>query len=107
MRSFFTVVGAVVVVVGIIVGMQFLGLGLKQYIAPKSMALDNQIFKESAQYNDGMVRDLENLQLEYAAASGPQKATMKAIILHRFSVYPTDRLPPNLRSFYLELRSQQ
>jgi hypothetical protein len=51
-----------------------------------------------------MLRDLQNLQMEYLKANDEQKAALKAIILHRFSVYEVDRLPIELRSFYVEIK---
>jgi hypothetical protein len=34
-------------------------------------------FKESQTYNDGMIRDLENLQMEYMKSNDEQKAALK------------------------------
>jgi len=76
-----------------------------KYFAPKYRAVDNQVFKQSEQYNDGMIRDLENLQMEYTNADAEHKQALRAIVLHRFSVYDTNRLPYNLRSFYEQLKS--
>jgi hypothetical protein len=76
-----------------------------QYFAPKYRAVDNQVFKQSEQYNDGMIRDLENLQMDYIAADSAHKDALRAIVLHRFSVYPEDKMPPNLRNFYNDLKA--
>ena len=76
-----------------------------QYFAPKYRAVDNQVFKQSEQYNDGMIRDLENLQIEYINADAEKKQALRAIVLHRFSVYPEDKMPPNLRNFYNNLKA--
>jgi len=76
-----------------------------QYFAPKYRAVDNQVFKQSEQYNDGMIRDLENLQMDYINADKDHKDVLRAIVLHRFSVYPEDKLPPNLRNFYNDLKA--
>jgi hypothetical protein len=76
-----------------------------QYFAPKYRAVDNEVFKQSEQYNDGMIRDLENLQMDYIAADSAHKDALRAIVLHRFSVYPEDKMPPNLRNFYNDLRA--
>jgi len=76
-----------------------------QYFAPKYRAVDNQVFKQSEQYNDGMIRDLENLQIEYVSADAEKKQALRAIVLHRFSVYPEDKMPPNLRNFYNDLKA--
>ena len=88
-----------------IFGLTFLGYKSYEFFAPKYRAVDNQVFKESEQYNDGMIRDLENLQMEYIKADDAGKQALKAITLHRFSVYPEDRMPPNLRNFYNDLKA--
>jgi len=75
------------------------------YFAPKYRAVDNEVFKQSEQYNDGMIRDLENLQMDYINADKDHKDALRAIVLHRFSVYPEDKLPPNLRNFYNDLKA--
>jgi hypothetical protein len=76
-----------------------------QYFAPKYRQVDNQVFKQSEQYNDGMIRDLENLQIEYIGSDAEKKQALRAIVLHRFSVYPEDKMPPNLRNFYNDLKA--
>lgn len=76
-----------------------------QYFAPKYRAVDNEVFKQSEQYNDGMIRDLENLQVEYINGDADKKQALRAIVLHRFSVYPAEKMPPNLRNFYEQLKA--
>ena len=76
-----------------------------QYFAPKYRQVDNEVFKQSEQYNDGMIRDLENLQIEYINADAEKKQALRAIVLHRFSVYPEDKMPPTLRNFYNSLKA--
>jgi hypothetical protein len=88
-----------------IFGLSYLGYESYKFFAPKYRQVDNQVFKESEQYNDGMIRDLENLQLEYISADKEHKDALRAITLHRFSVYPEDKMPPNLRNFYNSLKA--
>ena len=107
LKEMFGAVGAVVVGAFLIFVLSFGGYEMYKFFAPKYRAVENQVFKESEQYNDGMIRDLENLQLEYINADKEHKDALRAIVLHRFSVYPEDRMPPNLRNFYNQLRSGQ
>jgi hypothetical protein len=96
---------AVALAIAALFGISYLGYLSYSYFAPKYRAVDAQVFKESEQYNEGMVRDLEELELDYIKADDTQKATLKSIILHRFEVYDENRLPPDLRMFYNDLRS--
>lgn len=104
-KGIFTAIAALVLFLAFVFGMSLFGFGMNSFFAPKYRALDNQVYKESTQYNEGMIRDLENLQLEYMKANDTQKAALKDIILHRFSVYDVNRLPNNLYTFYTKLRS--
>jgi hypothetical protein len=104
-KGFFGVIGAVCLFFAVVFGLQLFGLANYSFFAPKYRAVDNQVYHESEQYNEGMIRDLENLQMEYMKANDTQKAGLKDIIIHRFSVYDVNKLPPNLFSFYNDLRS--
>jgi len=104
-KEMFGAVGALVFGALLIFALAFGSYEMYSFFAPKYRAVDNQVFKESEQYNDGMIRDLENLQLEYINADKDHKDALRAIVLHRFSVYPEDKMPPNLRNFYNDLRA--
>lgn len=97
----------VLVIVGGLIGAPFLAYHAHKYFAPRFAAVNREVFKQSPSYNDGMVRDLENLMMEYKAASKEHQTALRSVILHRFSVYPEDKLPENLLSFYVQLRSEQ
>lgn len=91
--------------IGVATGLSFAGYESYRYFAPRYTAVDSAVFHESIQYNEGMVRELEKLQLDYMGATPDQKQTLKAVIFHKFSVYPQDRLPADLRNFYTQLQA--
>ena len=80
-----------------------LGLFSFAFFNPKIEAVRYRTYQESQTYNEGMVRDLENLKMEYIQASPEQRGMLRSTIIHRFSVYPTDRLPMDLQAFYATL----
>ena len=92
--------GAIVLWVALLVGAAFLMFSLNSYFAPKYRALDSKVFHESEQYNEGMIRDLSELQRQYVMSDDNGKAALRPIIRHRFSVYDKDKLPTDLRVFY-------
>jgi hypothetical protein len=97
---------AVALAIAALFGISYLGYLSYNYFAPKYRAVDAQVFKESEQYNEGMVRDLEELELEYIKSTNTQnKDALKSIIIHRFEAYDENRLPADLRMFYNDLRS--
>ena len=70
------------------------------FFAPRYRAVDSKVFHESEQYNEGMVRDLTELQRQYVTSDEAGKEALKPIIRHRFEVYPEDKMPADLRNFY-------
>jgi hypothetical protein len=62
-KGIFASIGAVIGLMIVVFALNLFGLAQFQFFAPKVRAVENQVFKESEQYNDGMVRDLENLQM--------------------------------------------
>lgn len=104
-----TVFGFGVWVFTLLVVPLFLGLGYLSYLAysfyaPRYEQVRYNTFKESQAYNDGMLRDLQNLRMDYLKADKEQKAALRAITLHRFSVYDAEKLPADLRQFYAALQ---
>jgi hypothetical protein len=104
-KNFFASVGMVLVVAAAVFGLAFGSFEMYKFFAPKYRAVDNQVFKESEQYNDGMIRDLEELEMQYVSATDVQKQALKSIIIHRFEVYDENRLPADLRMFYNDLKT--
>ena len=100
----FGVWGITLVLLPLIGALGYISYLAYSFYAPKYEQVRYDTFKQSQTYNDGMLRDLQDLQMEYTKANDEQKAALKAIILHRFAVYDVDRLPPDLQSFYNSLR---
>lgn len=76
------------------------GLASFAFFAPKVEQVRYNTFKESQAYNDGMLRDLQNLKMEYQRGNPEQQAALKAIVIQRFSAYDVNKLPVDLQSFY-------
>lgn len=104
MKEFFGAVLSAVLIgclaVVLVFGISFGSYKMYEFFAPKYTAVDAKVFKESVQYNEGMIRDLSELQRQYITADAEGKAALKPIIIHRFEVYDETRLPADLRSFY-------
>ena len=93
----------IILLLAIIFSVGLFGFGMNAFFAPKYRALENKVFKESEQYNDGMVRDFENLRLEYLKAKDvDSKKVIALTIKHRFSVY-LDKLNYDQKQFYNSL----
>jgi len=74
--------------------------------APGYEQTRRQVFEQSKAYNQGMLQELENMQLEYLKASPEGKDAMASIILHRASEYGEAKLPSDLRIFIADLKQK-
>ena len=81
-----------------------LSLLLKRTFGVADANADRRIFEQSQSYNEGMIRDLEHLQQQYVAAPVGERGALRALIIHRFEVYPEQELPADLRAFYSTIK---
>ena len=100
LKTIFVTIAGIVLAIGVSFGAAYIGLQMNTFFQPRYRALDVKVFKESEQYNDGMVRDLAELKRQYDQADDAGKAALRPIIRHRFEVYDTNKLPDDLKSFY-------
>jgi len=98
-----TYVGIIVLALAVLFGLSYVAFESYAFFAPRYTAVDAKVFKQSVQYNEGMIRDLENLKMDYYHSDDAGKQALRPIILHRFSVYDRDRLPADLQQFYNQL----
>ena len=82
------------------IGLSFVGFKTYEFFAPRYVAVDAKVYKESIQSNEGMIRDLSELQRQYITSGNAGKAALRPIIRHRFEVYDESRLPADLAAFY-------
>lgn len=69
-----------------------------------------QIFEQSRAFNQGMVQELENMEVEYTTSKDPKaKEALASVILHRASGYNMDDpiVPAELRTFVQGLKDKQ
>ena len=101
------VLGYIILACIAVFGLAYGSYQLYAFFSPRYTAVDYKVFKESQQYNEGMIRDLENIKMQYLSAMPEQKQSLRALTLHRFSIYPQDSMPPDLLNFYNQLQGAQ
>ncbi len=79
-------------------------LALNKVFMPAQEQVRHDTFKQSQAYRDGMVAELENMQMEYVQADAAHKPALAAIILHRSASVNRADLTPELRSFLQEIQ---
>ena len=77
---------------------------LYKVFAPKYEQVRRETFEQTKSYRQGMVQELENMQLAYVKADSAGKRAMAPIILHRAADAQPSTLTPDLNSFLTELR---
>jgi hypothetical protein len=85
----------------IITGNEFF---LYKFFGPKTEAVRRQIFENTKSYNQGMVQELRNAQLDYVKAKGTEKKAIASIILHETADYDESKLPDDLKQFIEDLK---
>lgn len=105
--DFFRVIGILIFIGATIAGLSYASWYGYNYYAPKYEESRRKTFEQSRAFNEGMIRDLQNLRLDYLKADANGKSALRSTIIHRFSVYDKQSLPAELRLFYSQLESAQ
>jgi hypothetical protein len=107
MKEFFGLISIIITLLFLatatIFGLSYLGYLSTAFYQPRYEEIRRQTFEQSRAFNEGMVRDLENIKMQYMTATDTEKVGLRAVVIHRFSVYPQDQLPPDLQLFYSQL----
>jgi len=106
-KEMLTFVGWVILFIAVIFGIGYVSYQYTNIFSPKYEQVRYNTFKESQSYNDGMMRDLQNMQMEYAKADENGKAIIRSTALHRFASYDVEKLPMDLKTFYYQLKNGQ
>jgi hypothetical protein len=77
-----------------------------KFFAPKYANVQREVFENTKSYRQGMVQQLQQLQLEYARTTDANaKATIRSVVLHRYADFPEDACDSDLRAFLRQMRS--
>jgi cytochrome c556 len=97
-------ISVVVIALGVVAA-TFGAYELYAYFAPKYEAVRREVMTESRYYNEASIRELYRLKRQYdAAKTEEEKATIVAAARHEFSIYPEDRLPPDLHGWMVAIK---
>ena len=69
------------------------------HYAPRYEDVRRETYEHSRAFQEGTLRDLDNLRLEYARGDDAQKAAIADTARHRLADVPIEQLPPALRTF--------
>jgi hypothetical protein len=106
MKTIGTIIGSVVLILALMWGIQGSDFFIYKVFAPKYEGVRRQVFEQSKAYNQGMIQELENMRFEYIKAEDSHRAALASIILHRASEFPWEQMPPDLRQFVQQLKSE-
>jgi hypothetical protein len=103
------VVLAVIAFVAVVVGLSELGYQLDKHYQPLQEQVRANTFAQSQTFNEGMVRDLQNLRLQYLAVgeTADQKTAIRDTVRQRYAAYDPAKLPSDLALFYNQMNNTQ
>ena len=108
------IAGVIIASLMAIFAITWLGKGneffLYKVFAPQQESVRRQVFEQSRAFNQSMVQELENMEVEYVREKDPAaKQAMASVILHRASGYNlNDRgVSADLRFFIENLKTER
>lgn len=105
MKEFGRLIAIGALFVAVIFGLSYLGYLGSMFFAPRYEAIRRDVMIESRAYSESSVRELYRLREQYInASSDDARSALRSMTLHEFSIFPRDRLPPDLQTFYATLQ---
>lgn len=80
---------------------------LYKTFAPKYEDVRRETFEHSKAYNQGMIQELQAMQLQYVEAEQAHKDALASVILRRVADYDESKLPADLREFVQTLKRER
>jgi hypothetical protein len=107
MKIVVAVIGAIVVVLCLVFGLNYFGYANFSFFAPKYAAVQNKVFHNSPAYTQGMQQQLLASEEQYVQDAGnhEKRAAMRSLIIDQFSAYHGP-LTPSLKKFYAEIQTR-
>lgn len=104
MKAVFGIVGAALLFVAVIFGLNFLGFANYAFFAPKYEGVRRDVMIESRAYSEATTREMYRLKLQYTQAKTPEeKDTIAAMAKHEAQAFDISRLPLDLQYFIKSL----
>lgn len=102
-----SVLGAIVLLLGLTWIFQGNDFFLYQKFAPQYEQTRRQVFEKSKAYNQGTIQNLRDAERDYITAPPDRRAGLGSVIIQQYADYPDENLPNDLRVFMSCLRSHQ
>ena len=78
-----------------------------KFFAPKQEAVRTQVYRQSQAQQDGVINELQKLQLEYANATNPDaKDIIVDAVIHKSAQF-TGQLTPSLEGFVAKCKASR
>jgi hypothetical protein len=79
---------------------------MQAHYAPKFEDVRRETYEHSRAFTEGTIRDLQNLQLEYARSpDAASKDTIRSVARHRLADIDIETLPASVRTFARDMES--
>lgn len=105
MKDLLALIAVVLLIVIGVFGASELGYRVYQRYAPLNEQVRRETYEQSRAFQEGTVRDLENLRMDYASGNDAQKAAIRSVAIHRLADVPQELLTPSLRQWANEMRN--
>lgn len=103
------IIGLLVIVI-LFYGIGFLATGgdlaIYRFWAPKRANAERQVFEQTQSYVQGKVDYLSRLRMQYQNATGPQKESLRQLIVSEASTVDNNKLPLDLQGFIANLKER-
>lgn len=111
MRDFIKMIAGILFIIVFLTavswGLAISDIAFQSTFGVKKANVQYEVFKETQQFNEGMIMQLQNFEVQYAQADESGKDTIASVVISRYAAYDYSKLSPQLRQFVQACRQRQ
>lgn len=105
-KTILIVIVSAILFIGVLFGLQYLGLANYKFFAPKYQNAQREVFENTQSFTEGKRQDLIKYYHEWLNSDKDGKSALKELVIDDFSNYDINKLTPSEQNMYNKITEE-
>ena len=106
MKTVLIVFASVILFIGVVFGLQYVGIVNYKFFAPKYQNAQREVFENSQSFTEGKRQDLIKYYHEWINSDKYGKKALKEMVIEDFASYDINKITPSERNMYNKMTEE-
>lgn len=105
-KTILIVIASTILFIGVLFGLQYLGLANYKFFAPKYQNAQREVFENTQSFTEGKRQDLIKYYHEWLNSDKDGKSALKELVIDDFANYDINKLTPSEQNMYNKITEE-